>query len=48
MKKFQSFYPSKQGILISAGVGIATKSIAIGIAILVLYIIVAKLKFSRR
>lgn len=37
MQKLKYFIPTKQGILIGAGVGIATMNIAVGIVLMLMF-----------
>ena len=44
MKKLNYFIPTKQGIIIGAAVGIATKNIAVGFVLILIFSLAAKKK----
>jgi len=48
MKKFNFLLPTRQGILIGAGVGIATKNIAVGIVIILMFSIISNIKMIKK
>jgi hypothetical protein len=48
MKKLNLFIPTKQGILIGAGVGIATKNIIVGISLVLIVSFASNLKLLKR
>ena len=48
MKKLNYFIPTKQGILIGAAVGIATKNIAVGIVLILMFSLASNLKLLKR
>jgi len=48
MKKVQYWIPTRQGILIGAAVGIATKNIAVGIILILIFSLASKLKPMKR
>ena len=48
MKKLNYFIPTKQAILIGAAVGIATKNIAVGIVLILMFSLASNLKLLKR
>ena len=48
MKKLNYFIPTKQGILIGTAVGIATKNIAVGIVLILIFSLASNLKLLKR
>jgi len=48
MKKVQYWIPTRQGIFIGAAVGIATKNIAVGIVLVLIFSLASKLKPIQR
>lgn len=48
MKKLDYFIPTKQGILIGAAVGIATKNIAVGIVLILIFSLATRIKLMKR
>jgi hypothetical protein len=48
MKKLNYFIPIKQGIIIGAAVGIATKNIAVGIVLILIFSLASKIKLIKR
>lgn len=48
MKKLNYFIPTKQGIIIGAAVGIATKNIAVGIFLVLIFSLASKIKLIKR
>lgn len=48
MKKLNLFIPTKQGIIIGAAVGIATKNIAVGIILILIFSLASKIKLSKQ
>lgn len=48
MKKINLLIPTRQGILIGAAVGIATKNIAVGIVLILMFSIVSNIKLVKK
>jgi len=48
MKKLNHFIPTKQGIIIGAAVGIATKNIAVGIVLILIFSLASKIKLIKQ
>ncbi|MFT4781542.1 MAG: hypothetical protein ACI9SD_001229 [Pseudohongiellaceae bacterium] len=48
MKKLNYLIPTKQGILIGAAVGIATKNVAVGIFLILIFSLASNIKLSKR
>ncbi len=48
MKKLKYVIPTKQGIIIGAAVGIATKNIAVGIVLILIFSLASNIKLSKR
>ncbi|WP_369764954.1 hypothetical protein [Flavobacterium sp. WC2429] len=48
MKKLNYFVPTKQGIIIGAAVGIATKNIAVGIVLILIFSLASNIKLIKR
>lgn len=48
MKKVQYWIPTRQGILIGAAVGIATKNIGVGMVLILIFSLASKLKPIQR
>ncbi|MBL0332033.1 MAG: hypothetical protein IPP08_12670 [Chlorobiota bacterium] len=47
MKELNYFIPTKQGILIGAAVGIATKNVAVGIVLILIFSLASNIKSSK-
>lgn len=47
MEYLKYFMPSRQGIIIGAAVGIATKNIAVGIIIILMFSFVSYIKLTK-
>jgi hypothetical protein len=48
MKKLNYFIPTKQGIIFGAAVGIATKNIAVGIVLIIIFSLESKIKLIKQ
>lgn len=48
MKKINLLIPTRQGILIGAAVGIATKNIAVGIILIIMFSVVSNIKLIKK
>lgn len=48
MKKINCSFPTQQGIIIAAAVGIATKNIVVAIFLILIFSLVSKLKLIKR
>ncbi len=48
MKKLNFLKPTRQGILIGAAVGIATKNIAVGIILIIMFSVVSNIKLIKK
>lgn len=48
MNKIKFLTPTRQGILVGAGVRIATKNIAIGIILIIMFSIVSNIKLIKK
>lgn len=48
MKKIKLLMPTLQGIIISAAVGIATKNIAVGIILIIMFTVASNIKLSKK
>ncbi len=48
MKKLNLMMPTRQGIIIAAAVGIATKNIAVGIILILLFSIASNIKLLKK
>ncbi|WP_165698009.1 hypothetical protein [Flavobacterium nackdongense] len=48
MKKLNYFIPTRQGIIIGAAVGIATKNIAVGIVLIIIFSLASKIKVIKK
>jgi hypothetical protein len=48
MKKLNYFIPTKQGIIIGAAVGIATKNIVVGIVLILIFSLASNLNLIKR
>lgn len=48
MKKLNYFIPTRQGIIIGAAVGIATKNIFVGLSLILLFSIASKIKLNKQ
>lgn len=48
MKKLNYFIPTKQGILIGAAVGIATKNIIVGVILVFIFSLASNIKLMKR
>ncbi|MBK8610095.1 MAG: hypothetical protein IPL84_09130 [Chitinophagaceae bacterium] len=47
MKNLNILIPTRQGILIGAAVGIATKNIAVGIVLIIIFSVASNIKLKR-
>jgi hypothetical protein len=48
MKKLNYFLPTRQAIIIGAAIGIATKNIAVGIVLILIFSLESKIKFIKQ
>jgi hypothetical protein len=48
MKKLNLFMPTRQGIIIGAAIGIATKNIAVGIILILMFSIASNIKLIKK
>jgi hypothetical protein len=48
MKKLNYFIPTKKGIIVGAAVGIATKNIAVGIVLILIFSLASKIKLIKQ
>lgn len=48
MKKLILFMPTRQGMIIGAAVGIATKNIAVGIILILMFSIASNIKLIKK
>ena len=48
MKKYSYLFPTRQSIIIGAAVGIATKNIAVGIILIVIFSLATNMKLMKQ